>query len=51
MTGPRVHELGKDINLTSKFLIELLEKYNASAIFVDEEMNITTVGEADFEKR
>lgn len=30
---------------------ELLEKYNASAIFVDEEMNITTVGEADFEKR
>lgn len=30
---------------------ELLEKYDASAIFVDEEMNITTVGEADFEKR
>lgn len=30
---------------------ELLLKYNASAIFVDEEMNITTVGEADFEKR
>ena len=27
MTGPRVHELGKDINLTSKVLIELLEKY------------------------
>lgn len=31
--------------------IEFLEKYNASAIFVDEEMNVTTVGEADFEKR
>ena len=30
---------------------ELLDKYNASAIFVDEEMNITTVGEAEFEKR
>ncbi len=30
---------------------ELLEKYDASAIFVDEDMNITTVGEADFEKR
>ena len=27
MTGPRVHELGKDINMTSKVLIELLEKY------------------------
>ncbi|MBE6785771.1 MAG: FAD:protein FMN transferase [Ruminococcaceae bacterium] len=31
--------------------LELLEKYNASAIFVDEEMNVTTVGEAEFEKR
>ncbi len=29
----------------------LLEKYGASAIFVDEEMNITTVGEIDFEKQ
>lgn len=29
---------------------ELLNEYNASAIFVDEDMNITTVGEADFEK-
>ena len=27
MTGPRVHELGKDIKVTSKVLIELLEKY------------------------
>ncbi|MBO5007769.1 MAG: translation initiation factor IF-2 [Clostridia bacterium] len=27
MTGPRVHELGKDIKMTSKVLIELLEKY------------------------
>ena len=35
MTGPRVHELGKDINLTSKVLIELLEKY--------EELNQTTI--------
>lgn len=30
---------------------KLLEKYNASAIFVDEEMNVTTVGEIDFEKQ
>ncbi len=30
MTGPRVHELGKDINLTSKVLIELLAKYGVS---------------------
>ena len=30
MTGPRVHELGKDINLTSKVLIELLEKYGVT---------------------
>ncbi len=29
----------------------LLQKYGASAIFVDEEMNITTVGEIDFEKQ
>ncbi len=29
----------------------LIEKYGASAIFVDEEMNITTVGEIDFEKQ
>ena len=29
----------------------LIEKYSASAIFVDEEMNITTVGEIDFEKQ
>ncbi|MBQ3136805.1 MAG: FAD:protein FMN transferase [Clostridia bacterium] len=29
----------------------LLEKYGASAIFVDEKMNITTVGEIDFEKQ
>lgn len=28
---------------------ELLEKYNASAIFVDKDMNISTVGEIDFE--
>lgn len=27
----------------------LLEKYNASAIFVDKDMNISTVGEIDFE--
>ncbi|MBR6568115.1 MAG: FAD:protein FMN transferase [Clostridia bacterium] len=30
---------------------ELLEKYGASAVFVDEEMNVTTVGEIDFEKQ
>ncbi len=30
---------------------KLLEKYNASAIFVDEAMNVTTVGEIDFEKQ
>ena len=30
---------------------ELIEKYSASAIFVDKEMNITTVGEIDFEKQ
>lgn len=30
---------------------ELIEKYGASAIFVDGEMNITTVGEIDFEKQ
>lgn len=29
----------------------LIEKYGASAIFVDEEMNIITVGEIDFEKQ
>ena len=29
---------------------QLLREYNASAIFVDEDMNITTVGEPDFEK-
>lgn len=29
----------------------LLEKYGASAVFVDEEMNVTTVGEIDFEKQ
>ncbi len=29
----------------------LIEKYGASAIFVDEKMNITTVGEIDFEKQ
>ena len=29
----------------------LVEKYGASAVFVDEEMNITTVGEIDFEKQ
>lgn len=28
---------------------ELLEEYNASAIFVDKDMNISTVGEIDFE--
>ncbi len=28
---------------------ELLSKYNASAIFVDKDMNISTVGEIDFE--
>lgn len=30
---------------------DLIKKYGASAIFVDEEMNITTVGEIDFEKQ
>lgn len=30
---------------------ELLEKYNASAVFVDEDMNITTVGEIEFESQ
>lgn len=30
---------------------ELIEKYGASAIFVDEEMNVTTVGEISFEKQ
>ncbi len=29
--------------------IELLKKYNASAVFVDKDMNISTVGEIDFE--
>ncbi len=29
----------------------LIEKYGASAVFVDEEMNITEVGEIDFEKQ
>lgn len=29
----------------------LIEKYGASAVFVDKEMNITTVGEVDFEKQ
>ncbi len=29
----------------------LIEKYGASAIFVDDEMNITEVGEIDFEKQ
>ncbi|MBE6775055.1 MAG: FAD:protein FMN transferase [Ruminococcaceae bacterium] len=29
----------------------LIEKYGASAIFVDEEMNVTTVGEISFEKQ
>lgn len=28
MTGPRVHELGKDINVSSRVLIELLEQYD-----------------------
>ncbi len=37
--------LGKDDS------VKLLEKYNASAIFVSEEMEITTVGEIDFEKQ
>lgn len=31
--------------------ISLLEKYDASAIFVDEEMEVTTVGEIDFERQ
>ncbi len=30
---------------------ELIGKYGASAIFVDEEMNVITVGEIDFEKQ
>ncbi len=29
----------------------LIEKYNSSAIFVDEDMNIITVGDIDFEKQ
>lgn len=29
----------------------LVEKYNSSAVFVDENMNITTVGEIEFEKQ
>lgn len=30
---------------------ELVEKYNSSAIFVDEDLNIITVGDIDFEKQ
>lgn len=30
---------------------ELLEKYNSSAVFVDEDMNITTVGDIEFESQ
>ncbi len=30
---------------------ELLEKYNSSAIFVEEDMNVITVGDIDFEKQ
>lgn len=30
---------------------ELIEKYNSSAIFVDEDMNIITVGDIEFEKQ
>lgn len=37
--------LGKDESKS------ILEKYNASAIFVDENMEISTVGEIDFEKQ
>lgn len=37
--------LGKDKS------IELLEEYSASAIFVDEDMTVTTVGEIEFEKQ
>ena len=44
MTGPRVHELGKDINLTSKVLIELLEKYG---ITVKNHMTILELDQTD----
>ncbi len=44
MTGPRVHELGKDINLTSKVLIELLEKYG---ITVKNHMTTLELDETD----
>ncbi len=44
MTGPRVHELGKDINLTSKVLIELLEKYG---IKVKNHMTTLELSETD----
>ncbi len=44
MTGPRVHELGKDINLTSKVLIELLEKYG---IKVKNHMTTLELNETD----
>ena len=44
MTGPRVHELGKDINLTSKVLIELLGKYG---ITVKNHMTTLELDETD----
>ena len=31
--------------------LDLLSEYNASAVFVDKDMNISTVGEIDFEKQ
>ena len=40
MTGPRVHELGKDINLTSKVLIELLEKYGTRFVYAADEFYV-----------
>ena len=44
MTGPRVHELGKDIKATSKVLIELLEKYG---ITVKNHMTTLELDETD----
>lgn len=44
MTGPRIHELGKDINVTSRELIDLLEKYN---ITVKNHMTILELEQTD----
>ena len=44
MTGPRVHELGKDINVSSKVLIELLEKYD---IKVKNHMTVLELDQTD----